>query len=256
LDYGARYYDARLSRFLSVDPLADIEQNLGWNPYHYVHNNPINMIDPTGMRADWIKQENDDGSVTYIAQQGDSAESLEDQHGIPFEIGNEIIQDLFGENWDNGTPEGQSPIHPGYSITIFAVENSSTESGGGFMDWLGNLFNGGGEQSGGYAIFAHGSRNGWSLDGRQAGSKGKVDPLDISEMFFPGSRPKNGQANSNFAREFAKAHEVGSKLSSGTKSTLPTLGDSIICPSCQQLQDSSHIDRINGYGTYSRKKGR
>ncbi|MCS4238117.1 hypothetical protein M2391_001078 [Myroides odoratus] len=35
-----------------MDPLA--EQFPGWNPYHYVHNNPINLIDPTGMSAEWI----------------------------------------------------------------------------------------------------------------------------------------------------------------------------------------------------------
>src|SRR5690554_1467434 len=52
--YGARYYDPRISIFVSVDPLA--EQFVGWTPYHYVHQNPINLIDPTGMSA-----ENSDG---------------------------------------------------------------------------------------------------------------------------------------------------------------------------------------------------
>ena len=37
---------------MSVDPLAD--QFAGWNPYHYVHNNPINMIDPDGRSAEHI----------------------------------------------------------------------------------------------------------------------------------------------------------------------------------------------------------
>lgn len=46
MDYGARYYDARLSRFLSVDPLAD--QAPGWTPYHYTFNNPVRLIDPDG----------------------------------------------------------------------------------------------------------------------------------------------------------------------------------------------------------------
>ncbi len=48
--YGARYYDPKMSLFISVDPLA--EQFVGWSPYHYVHQNPINLIDPTGMSAE------------------------------------------------------------------------------------------------------------------------------------------------------------------------------------------------------------
>lgn len=33
-----------------MDPLA--EQFMGWTPYHYVHQNPINLVDPTGMSAE------------------------------------------------------------------------------------------------------------------------------------------------------------------------------------------------------------
>jgi RHS repeat-associated protein len=45
--YGARYYDPAISIFLSVDPLA--EQFPNYNPYTYTMNNPVNLIDPTGM---------------------------------------------------------------------------------------------------------------------------------------------------------------------------------------------------------------
>ena len=45
--YGARYYDPRISIFVSVDPLAEVQPNK--TPYHYTSNNPINRIDPTGM---------------------------------------------------------------------------------------------------------------------------------------------------------------------------------------------------------------
>lgn len=47
--YGARYYDPRISIFVSVDPLA--EKYVGRSPYEYCFNNPINLIDPTGMSA-------------------------------------------------------------------------------------------------------------------------------------------------------------------------------------------------------------
>ncbi|KAA5535580.1 RHS repeat-associated core domain-containing protein [Paenimyroides baculatum] len=46
--YGARYYDPRISIFVSVDPLA--EQTM--TPYQYVNNNPIMFTDPTGMSAE------------------------------------------------------------------------------------------------------------------------------------------------------------------------------------------------------------
>ena len=46
--YGARYYDPRISLFISVDPLA--EQTM--TPYQYTYQNPVRYIDPTGMAAE------------------------------------------------------------------------------------------------------------------------------------------------------------------------------------------------------------
>ncbi|WP_410246450.1 RHS repeat-associated core domain-containing protein, partial [Arthrospira sp. PCC 8006] len=48
---GARYYPARVGKWLSVDPLAS--EFPSWTPYHYVHNNPVNMTDPDGRAAWW-----------------------------------------------------------------------------------------------------------------------------------------------------------------------------------------------------------
>jgi len=46
-DYGARFYDAALGRFTTVDPLAGNHYN--FSPFHYVLNNPILFIDLFGM---------------------------------------------------------------------------------------------------------------------------------------------------------------------------------------------------------------
>ena len=43
--YGARYYDPKVSIFVNVDPL--VEKTM--QPYAYVNNNPVMLIDPTGM---------------------------------------------------------------------------------------------------------------------------------------------------------------------------------------------------------------
>ena len=48
--YGARYYDARASVWLSVDPLAMKFPNI--SPYAFSANNPINFVDPDGRASE------------------------------------------------------------------------------------------------------------------------------------------------------------------------------------------------------------
>lgn len=51
--FGTRYYDARIGRWLCVDPLADKYPSFG--SFNYVGGNPISQSDPDG--ADWYKDE-------------------------------------------------------------------------------------------------------------------------------------------------------------------------------------------------------
>jgi len=50
LDYGARFYDAVVGRFHTIDPFS--EENSKQSPFVYADNNPIYFIDIMGMNAD------------------------------------------------------------------------------------------------------------------------------------------------------------------------------------------------------------
>jgi RHS repeat-associated protein len=55
--YRARYYDPKVGRFLSEDPIgfAGGDNNF----YAYVRNNPVNLIDPSGLQSADLKNEYD-----------------------------------------------------------------------------------------------------------------------------------------------------------------------------------------------------
>ncbi|MET8974373.1 polymorphic toxin-type HINT domain-containing protein [Streptomyces sp. NPDC004539] len=46
---GARLYDPVVGRFISADPVLDLNDVLQSNGYSYAHNNPVTMSDPTGL---------------------------------------------------------------------------------------------------------------------------------------------------------------------------------------------------------------
>ncbi|MFL6207266.1 MAG: RHS repeat-associated core domain-containing protein [Pyrinomonadaceae bacterium] len=67
LDYAeARYYASKQGRFTSVDPMlesAESERPQTWNRYTYVLNNPLNFVDPDGLR--YVQRTLADGSLQY-----------------------------------------------------------------------------------------------------------------------------------------------------------------------------------------------
>jgi RHS repeat-associated protein len=51
--FNARYYDAALGRFISVDPVSGTVGDLqSWNRYSYALNNPTSLSDPLGLAVD------------------------------------------------------------------------------------------------------------------------------------------------------------------------------------------------------------
>jgi len=59
--FGARYYNADISIWLSVDPLNDERSWL--TPYNYCSNNPIKLVDPTGMLDELSNTNGEEGTA-------------------------------------------------------------------------------------------------------------------------------------------------------------------------------------------------
>jgi RHS repeat-associated protein len=50
MDFGARFYDPRVGRFVNADPIRDVASSRTVNPYVYCANNPLRYTDKFGLR--------------------------------------------------------------------------------------------------------------------------------------------------------------------------------------------------------------
>jgi RHS repeat-associated protein len=102
-DYGARFYDASLGRWHVKDPLCEYAYNM--TPYHYVTNNPMNYIDPFGLKERkwwqfWKPKEEEPKPFLPVDDIGEVTVSGEDRSGIRSENEESRFRNFL--NWLNG----------------------------------------------------------------------------------------------------------------------------------------------------------
>ena len=125
--YGARYYQSKLSVWLSVDPLAS---ERSWvNPYNFVQNNPITRIDPTGMLD--TKYEDELGNTLAETNDGNNATVV-----VSNENKEAFLNDFNGTSimWQDDPKKNQGWISkyttPKFSFRSLSTSYSSGSSSG------------------------------------------------------------------------------------------------------------------------------
>jgi RHS repeat-associated protein len=82
--FGARYYNPLIGRFITKDPLGQID---GPNVYIYCNNDPVNKYDPWGLAKDdgFVK-----GAYEFIKYAGDNFHGGEHWHVLSRRTGGEL----------------------------------------------------------------------------------------------------------------------------------------------------------------------
>ena len=148
--YGARYYQSKLSMWLSVDPMA--QKYPAFSPYVFTGSNPVNLEDPDGR---WVPGIDEDGNVTYVAEEGDSFKTFQSQYGLSRVETAKILGDreeickndvVKGKDVKNvlGSDKLQLDLKQASSDDInrqvaFALEYENTESERNSDDYTGDI---------------------------------------------------------------------------------------------------------------------
>jgi|GEM_PF-2485278 len=80
VDFGARMYDSRLGRWLSLDPLQTKYPSL--SPYQFCANSPVLLIEIGGKWFVKFDNAEDPKQLVFVAEEGDDLSTLEIQLGL------------------------------------------------------------------------------------------------------------------------------------------------------------------------------
>ncbi len=117
MDFNARFYDPIIGRFIQVDPLS--EKVLDWTPFRFGFNNPINVVDPTGLIERQIQAE--DGTWWTVDCDGTSCDNARKSDSSPAKQG----CDLETEDCDKAKSKN-ALVDPYWAVGTTATAGKKT----------------------------------------------------------------------------------------------------------------------------------
>jgi RHS repeat-associated protein len=190
--YGARYYDPSMSMWLSADPLAQSFQ--GWNPYNYTMQNPINLVDPTGMAP-----EDTDPPKGFFGR-------------------------LWGKIVDACSSSG-TESYEGGQIEAVQINKNVSKSDGGFFGWVNRIartFGGDDYDQGNLPGIAVAQQNTHAFLNSAQELKDDLEPIAEGMSYIPGMKMLKGavfEDNGMMALGVFEIVPVGRLGSAGVKVT-------------------------------------
>jgi len=225
--YGARYYDPRISIFISVDPLAERYRNVGG--YVYVANNPTMFIDPDGrkIRVYYNQRKNAEGKIIadYWDFNGTNESSAPD---------NQFVRDfLEAYNYNIKNGGGDNLKRAAFANELFELFESIAMGGSSFhnlygrniikWDPLGGLMVSNGDILSAATILEHEFDHGVSMTYDTKGHLKRRDTklkdyTNAEELrVISGSETKTARANGEIS-----ANKSQSRFSHGGNTRVPT----------------------------------
>ena len=180
-DFEARFYDPQIGRFTTIDPLADLAE--AWTPYHFVKNNSLNRVDPTGLTDFKLNKETGD-----VEQVGDANDQLDrilktDKDGNVKRKGEGFLGSLVKDSKKGEAKVAVDGIESGFlkdgmnlrsEDNVFDVGSEEQPSVAGFEDFALKISN--------YV--------GREMDGFYLSNKGQTD---ISHIYLAGYKDNDSQ---------------------------------------------------------------
>jgi len=128
--YGARYYDPKISVWLSVDPMSSERSWL--TPHNFVQNNPINLIDPSGMLDHDYALEQKTGRISLVRETDDDFDVIIAGDGSRKEVDKGVIDKnnlSVPTNFEDGTTA---------DVTTLDVSNIKRKEATDLYEWIAN----------------------------------------------------------------------------------------------------------------------